>query len=163
MKVTKPHMRMKVLLDTSALNWLSDHAEAASAFLEARDRGAIEALVPPEAATEVRNTRDPERRAQLERTLTKFFPLTPTRVPRLGAFRLGMARLATACDVARLDALTILKDGQDRNIAANAGGYRCDVFQTCDREMSVTKRSHLEVILGGTRVLEPQAFLAELQ
>jgi hypothetical protein len=154
---------MKVLLDTSALNWLADHTESATAFFEARHLGVIEVLVPPEAATEVRNTRHSERRALLESLLSSFYPLTPTLVPRLGAFRLGMARLATERDVARLNALRFLRHGQDRNIAANAAGYRCDVFLTCDQEMSVRKRSKVEATLGGTHVLEPEAFVAELR
>jgi hypothetical protein len=93
--------------------------------------------------------------------LSRFFPLTPTRVPRLGAFRLAMGRWSTETDLARLERLGLLRDGTGRNIAANAGGYRCDVFLTCDHEMSRTKRLELEAILGGTRVLEPAAFLAE--
>jgi hypothetical protein len=154
---------MRVLLDTSALNWLADHTEGAEALFQARGRGVIEVLVSPEAATEVRNTSNSGRRAHLESVLSSFFPLTPTRVARLGAFRLGMARLATESDVARVNALEFLKDGQDRNIAANAGGYRCDVFLTCDKEMSVRKRLQVEATLGGTRVLEPEAFVAELR
>jgi len=153
---------MKVLLDTSALNWLTDHREEAYHFFEARDRGEIDVLVPLEVATEVRKTNDPERRAALERVLSRFLPITPTRVPRLGAFRLAMGRWPSENDLARLKALKLLRDGQDRDIAANAGGYRCDVFMTCDTEMSRTKRPQLETILGGTRVLEPESFLEEI-
>jgi predicted nucleic acid-binding protein len=154
---------MKALLDTSALNWFVDNTDAAAVLLDARTRGLVEVLVPPETASEARNTKNENRRAHLESFLANFFPLAPTRVPRLGAFRLGLARIDNAADFARLDQLGFLKGGQDRNIAANAGGYRCDVFLTRDREMSVAKRAQLEVTLGGTRVLEPAAFVAELQ
>jgi hypothetical protein len=72
---------MKVLLDTSAINWLTDNPEPAQEFFACRDRGVIEVLVTPEAAKEVRDTKDPVRRAALEATLSRFFPLTPTRFP----------------------------------------------------------------------------------
>ena len=113
-------------------------------------------------AVEIRRTTDPDRRAALERVLARFFPITPTRVPRLGAFRLAMGRRSTDSDLARLERLGLLRDGQDRNIAANAGGYRCDVFLTCDKEMSRKKRAQLETLLDGARMLEPEAFMAEL-
>lgn len=154
---------MRILLDTSAVNWLADHQSFAAEFFAARNNGRIQVLVPPEVATEIRNTVNLQRRTLLEDLLARFFPLTPTRVPRLGAFRLNMARLPTDGDLARLEMLQHLKDGADRSIAANAGGYRCDVFVTRDREMSRTKRLFLEHALSGTRVLEPEALLEELR
>jgi hypothetical protein len=132
---------LRILLDTSALNWLTDHPEEAIEFFAARTAGFIEALVTPEAANEIRRTKDPDRLAALKAVLARFFPLTPTRLPRLGAFRLGMARHATESDVALFDSLNFLRDGQDRNLATNAAGYRCDLFVTCDREMSSQKRA----------------------
>lgn len=75
---------MRVLLDTTALNWLTDNAGSAEEFLQARRTGRIEVLVTPEAAKEIRDTKDPVRLAALKAMLTNFFPLTPTRVPRLG-------------------------------------------------------------------------------
>jgi len=154
---------MKVLLDTSALNWLADHPDRAGEFFGARVAGVIQVLVTPEAATEIRRTKDPTRLALLETTLAKFFPLTPTRLPRLGAVRLGMGRMDNEADFARFDTLAFLRDGQDRNLAANAAGYRCDVFVTCDSEMSAQKKALLESCLAGTRVLEPDELLAELR
>lgn len=96
---------MKVLLDTSAINWLTDNPGPAREFFACRDRREIEVLVTPEAAKEVRDTPDPTRRAALEGTLSRFFPLTPTRVPRLGAFRAGQGRIALSGDMARLGGL----------------------------------------------------------
>jgi predicted nucleic acid-binding protein len=153
---------MRVLLDTTALNWLTDNPGSAEEFLQARRAGRIEVLVTPEAANEIRDTKDPLRRAALEAMLTNFFPLTPTRVPRFGAFRSGLGRVAQPADMSRLDALQFLHDGQDRNLATNAGGYRCDVFLTRDQEMSSKKRTRVEAQLGGTRVLTPEAFMLEL-
>jgi len=49
---------MKVLLDTSAINWLTDNPGPAQEFFACRDRGVIEVLVTPEAAKEVRDTKD---------------------------------------------------------------------------------------------------------
>jgi hypothetical protein len=153
---------MRVLLDTTALNWLTDNAESAKEFLRARGVGRIEVLVTPEAAKEIRDTRDPVRLAALDTMLTNFFPLTPTRVPRLGAFRLGLGRVAQPADTSRLEALQFLHDGQDRNLATNAGGYQCDVFLTRDYEMSSKKRTRVEACLAGTRVLTPEALMLEL-
>ena len=154
---------MRVLLDTSALNWLADNPTLAAEFMAARHAGIINVLVTPEAAKEVRDTKDAARLSALEATLAAFFPLAPTRVPRLGAFRLGLARVAQPSDTSRLEALSFLHDGQDRNLAANAAGHRCDVFITCDREMSSDKRALVEARLGRTRVLEPEQFLDELR
>ena len=154
---------MRVLLDTSAINWLTDAPDGATRFFCARDRGLFTALVTPEAAKEVRDTRDPGRRAALQATLSRFFPLTPTQVPRAGAVRSGLGRVSLPDDTERLAALSFLDDGQDRNLAANAGGYRCDVFLTRDHEMSRDKRTQVEGQLGGGRVLEPEAFLRELE
>ena len=75
---------------------------------------------------------------------------------------MGLGRVALPSDTARLAGLNFLRDGQDRNLAANAGGYRCDVFLTRDREMYLAKRAHVEAELGGTRVLEPEEFMREL-
>ncbi len=154
---------MKVALDTSAINWLADNEELAREFFAARDDGLFETVVTPEAAKEVRDTRDHARKRDLERMLSHFFPLTPTRVPRFGAVRFGLARVALTEDTDHLAALDFLRDGQDRNLAANAGGYRRDVFITRDGEMSRNKREALELELGGTRVLEPPAFMHELR
>ena len=153
---------MRVLLDTSALNWLADHADSRAKILAAVENGRLEVLVTPEAAVEIRNTEGPERQAALEDVLAAFVPLTKTRVPRLGAFRLGSARVSLPEDSARLAKLAFLKDGQDRNLAANAGGYRCDAFVTCDKEMAVRKRQQLEIVLDGTRVLQPDELLRQL-
>jgi len=60
-------------------------------------------------------------------------------------------------------ALAFLRDGQDRKLAANAAGYRCDVFLTCDKEMSSDKKVLLESNLAGTRILEPTELLTELR
>jgi PIN domain nuclease of toxin-antitoxin system len=152
---------MKALLDTSALNWLADNPEGAAKLLAHCARGAVEVLVTLEAMTEILATPEPERRAQLESILAQF-PLTPTRIGRLGAFRLGQARVALDHDMARLNELQFLHDGMDRLLAANAGGYACDVFVTCDREMSRDKRTTLAAALGSTRVLELEMFLAGL-
>ena len=154
---------MKVLLDTSALNWLADTPDEAREFFAARNAGIIQVLVTPEAATEIRNTNDLARLAFLEATLAKFFPLTPTRLPRLGAFRLGMGLIDNEADFARFNALAFLRDGQDRNLAANAADYRCDVFLPRDRQMSAKKKARLESHLVGTRILEPAEFLEELR
>jgi len=154
---------MRVCLDTSALNWMADTVGTLDQLLIARDAGQVEVLVLPEAADEIRRTPDPARRAQLEAVLSCFFPLVPTRVPRLGTMRLGLARLPTKEDEARLAAVGFLRDGQDRNLVTNAAGYRCDVFVTNDGEMAQRKLERLEAQLGGTRVLRPEQFFAELQ
>ncbi len=154
---------MKVLLDTSAINWLTDNEGLAQEFFAARDSGVFEAIVTPEAAKEVRDTRNPARRVTLEGTLSRFFPLKPTRVPRSGAVRSGLGRAASPEDTDRLAAVGFLGEGQDRNLATNAGGYRCDAFLTGDTEMSIRKRQELEIQLGGTRVLEPDTFMDELR
>jgi predicted nucleic acid-binding protein len=144
---------MKVLLDTSAINWLTDNPDAATTFFAARAAGRFQAIVTPEVADEIRRTKDAARLDALEET--------PTRVPRLGV-RLGLARVSLAEDRARLAALDVLRDGQDANLAANAGGYGCDVFLTGDREMSRQKRAEVEAALGQTRVVEPEEFVAQL-
>jgi len=38
----------------------------------------------------------------------------------------------------------------------------CDVFLTNDHEMSREKRIDVEALLGGTRIVEPATFIAEL-
>ena len=93
---------MKVLLDTSFINWLTDDPLCAQEFFAARDRGVFETMVPPEVAKEVRDTKDESRRSALEATLRSFFPLTPTRVPRSGSARSGLARISLPADTARL-------------------------------------------------------------
>ena len=142
---------------------MADNPGSADQLIEARDAGTIEVLVVPEAAHEIRNTPDPERRAQLEAVLSRFFPLTPTRVPRVGTARVGLARLPTPEDESRLAAVEFLRDGQDRNLVTNAAGYRCDVFVTDDGEMAKRKLKRLEAHLGGTRVIRTKQFLAELK
>ncbi len=154
---------MRVLLDTSTLNWLADSPVQASVFFAARAAGRFEAVVVPEAAWEIRKTRDAARRAMLEATLAQFFPLTPTRVPRLGTTAiLGLMRLPTAEDEARLAKVAFLRDGPDRDLVVNAAGYRVDFFLTRDGEMYEEKLVQLEPELGGTRILHPAEFLAQL-
>jgi hypothetical protein len=65
--------------------------------------------------------------------LGRFFPLTPTRVAGFGPHaRAGLVRVSLPSDTARLAELGLLRDAQDRNLAANAGGYGCDIFLTLD-------------------------------
>jgi hypothetical protein len=154
---------VRVLLDTSALNWLTDTPTQADVFFAAKAAARFDALVVPEAAWEIRKTADPVRRANLEVTLARFFPLTATRVPRLGSTAiLGLMRLPTADDERRLQEVSFLRDGPDRDLAVNAAGYRAEFFLTCDTEMNTQKLARLEAALQGTRVVHPAQFLAEL-
>jgi hypothetical protein len=154
---------MRAGLDTSALNWLADNAWALDPILAARGAGLLEVIVTPEAADEIRRTPDPGRNKLLEDALSRFFPLTPTHVPRLGSMRLGRARLPTQVDETRLDAIGFLRDRTDRDLATNAAGYGCDVFVTRDGEMVRQKKERLEAELGNTRVVSPEQFLGEVR
>ena len=153
---------MRVCLDTSALNWMADNSGTLEQLLMAMDRGSVSVLVHPETADEIRRTPDPDRRSKLESVLSHFVPLGPTRVPRLGTMRLGLARLPTAQDEARLEVVNFLRDGSDRTLVTNAAGDRCDAFVTHDGEMAKRNLGRLEAELGGTRVLRPEQFFAEL-
>jgi len=155
-----PVTDMKACLDTSAINWLADNTGAKDAVQQARQRGLLEIVVTPEAAVEVRATKDLARRSLLKEVLSRFFPLAPARIPRLGATRLALARCPTADDEKRLAAVSFLRDGADRQLVVNAAGYGVDVFVTGDKEMYARKRDRLEGHLSGTRVVDPPAFLS---
>lgn len=113
-------------------------------------------------AAEIRRTPAPERRRDLEAMLANFFPLNPTRHPRAGV-RSGLGRIPTVQDETRLEALGFLRGMVDRVVASNAAGERCDVVLTTDSELWKTKRRALEDQLGGTKVMQPCAFLALLR
>ena len=152
---------LRALFDTTALNWFTDNPSAFEQLERAREAGAIRVLVTPEAAAEIRATSDPSRRADLEAVLARF-PLTPTRIARSGTAISGLALSASDSAVETLDGLGFLRDGPDRLVAANTGGYRCDFFVTRDAEMAKQKLGRVEAVLGGCRVVTPEVLCSEL-
>jgi hypothetical protein len=68
---------LKVLLDTSVVNWLVDNPPAAHAFFRGRDERLFETMVTPEAATEVRDTKNPDRLTSSSRCSVASFHSRP--------------------------------------------------------------------------------------
>ena len=82
---------MKIFLDTSAVNWLTEESNHATALLGLHRSEQVKLVAGAEVALEARRTHNPVKRAKLEAILEELFTLLPTRLPRSGTASLGLA------------------------------------------------------------------------
>jgi hypothetical protein len=153
---------LRAFVETSAVNWLADWPDEAGRFFQFVEAGRLVPVVTREVSFETRRTSDHRRREQLERVLRQFFPLAPTYLPRMGAFRLGMGMMTNGQPSQTYVDLGFLAHPLDRTHLVNAACYRCDVFLTRDAEMLKEKVQNIEALLGVTRVLHPRSLLEEM-
>ena len=149
--------KLRAFLDANAFDWFLDNGESdALALIAARDR----VVTGPEVAFEIRRTSDPERRAALEALLALCFPLVPTRLPRAGQARSGLALVASAAGEAlhaKLAALPAVNK-LDPTHLLNCAAEGCDVFVTSDK--GVLNKAAILAELCGFTIVDPEAFLA---
>lgn len=140
---------MKAFLDTNVFDWLLANETALGTLKNAAAHGALTVIASPEAAVEVRRTPNEIKRRNLEAVLSLVLPLRPTRLPRLGAMRLGLGvfssdvvwdlhdEVASVPGANRLDPVHLL----------NAKAEHCEVFVTNDREL-LKKATRLRALMG---------------
>ena len=148
----------KVFFDGNVFDWFLDTAQVeALTWLVER----MHVITSPEVAFEIRNTPALDRRADLEALLALCFPLVPTRLPRAGMARAGLARMATPAGEALHTKLAALQgvNKLDPTHLLNCAAEHCDVFVTGDRR-TLNKTEMLETLCGFS-VRHPEAFLAE--
>lgn len=146
---------MKAFLDTPVFDWFLDSGQAEALKLVATR---VRLVTGPEVAIEVRRA-PPDKRAKLEELLALCFPLVPTRLPRAGMARSGLARVATPAGEAlhaKLAALPAVNK-LDPTHLLNCAAERCDVFVTCDKRV-LNKAAVLSEFCGFT-VVHPKTFL----
>lgn len=139
---------MKAFLDANAFDWLLVPRHL-SLVKDAISGGLLRVVTDPEVAFEVRRTPDLQKRAALEGVLSLTFPLAPTRLPRLGMARSGLALIATP-PVETLHSKLKGIPGADRLDPVhllNAAAEECHLFVTFDRRL-LTKRIVLAQVLG---------------
>lgn len=159
--VLMPSRSWKAFFDTNVIDWLLE-PENFRVIQTATTSGQLIALAGPEVAHEVRRTPDSAKRAALEEVLAVVFPLVPTRLPRSGMARSGLAiasgpatealhrTLASIPGVDRLDPVHLL----------NARAEKCDLFVTHDKRL-LNHRGQLEPLLG-CLLITPEDLLARL-
>ena len=148
----------KAFFDSNAFDWFLDNGQGdALALIATR----VCVVTGPEVAFEIRNTPNLDRRADLEAQLALCFPLVPTRLPRAGMARSGLARVATPAGEtlhAKLAALPGVRK-LDPTHLLNCAAEHCDVFVTDDRK--ILNKSEILEPLCGFLVRHPEAFNRE--
>jgi hypothetical protein len=140
--------RMKAFLDANVFDWLAEPANGAR-VRRAIAAGTLRAMTGPEVAFEIRRTPDVLKRAALEEVLALTFPLVPTRLPRSGLARSGLAICAGSKVEALHEKLKAIPgvDRLDPVHLLNGTAERCDLFVTFDKRL-LSKREALCAILS---------------
>ena len=130
----------KAFFDGCVFDWfLDNHQVEALRILVTH----VNIVTGPEVAFEIRRTPDLRRRASLEELLALLcFPLVPTRLPRAGMMRVGLARMATPAGEALHARLVALQgvNKLDPTHLLNCAAEHCDVFVTARSQDSQQDR-----------------------
>jgi len=140
---------MKIFLDTSAVNWLTEESKEATTLLELHRYERIQ-LAGLEVAYEVRKTPDQAKKTRLEEILEQIYPLAPTHFGRMGVARADLT-IAHGDDAKimweQLKDLGSKLNRWDPTHLLNAHYEECDYFLHRDKGLR-SKVDEIEAIIA---------------